>query len=109
LSATSASRPTKTNTSHGCDLAHDAMQLLGTAWTARTRPWCLSSVPPCLYDWNLLPIGQKLAPDHLETYERSPPLQVPTSYNLSQVMEEIHARADAFDASGGLWRLAQRA
>lgn len=45
-----------------------------------------------LYDWNLLPIGQKLALDHLETYEKFPPLQAPASYNLPQVMEEIHAQ-----------------
>ena len=37
-----------------------------------------------LYDWNLLPIG--------ETYEKFPPMQAPASYNLSQVMEEIHAQ-----------------
>jgi arylsulfatase len=42
-----------------------------------------------IYDWNLIPIGQKLALQHLETYVRFPPLQAPASYNLSQVMEEI--------------------
>jgi len=45
-----------------------------------------------LYDWNLLPIGQKLALDHLETYINFPPLQAPASYNLSQVMEAINAQ-----------------
>ncbi len=45
-----------------------------------------------VYDWNLLPIGQKMALDHLETYVKFPPLQAPASYNLSQVMEEINAQ-----------------
>jgi arylsulfatase len=42
-----------------------------------------------IYDWNLLPIGQRLALNHLETYVKYPPLQAPASYNLAQVMEEI--------------------
>ncbi|MGO9056801.1 MAG: arylsulfatase [Candidatus Binataceae bacterium] len=42
------------------------------------------------FDWGLLAIGQKLALEHLETYETFPPLQAPASYNLSQVMDEIH-------------------
>ena len=45
-----------------------------------------------LYDWNLLPVGQKMALDHLETYVKFPPMQAPASYNLSQVMEEINAQ-----------------
>jgi hypothetical protein len=43
-----------------------------------------------LYDWNILPIGQMLALEHLETYEKYPPMQAPASWNLSQVMEEIN-------------------
>ena len=45
-----------------------------------------------IYDWNLLPIGQRLALQELETYEKFPPMQAPASYNLSQVMEEIHTQ-----------------
>ncbi len=48
-----------------------------------------STVTAYIYDWNLLPIGQKLALEHLETYSAFPPMQAPASYNLSQVMEEI--------------------
>ena len=48
-----------------------------------------STLTAYVYDWNLLPIGQKLALDHLETYIAYPPMQAPASYNLSQVMEEI--------------------
>ena len=49
-----------------------------------------STVTAYIYDWNLLPIGQKMALQHLETYVKYPPLQAPASYNLSQVMEEIN-------------------
>jgi len=45
-----------------------------------------------IYDWNILPIGQKLALQHLETYETYPPMQAPASWNLSQVMEQINAQ-----------------
>ena len=43
------------------------------------------------YDWEMLPIGQKMALDELDTYIKFPPLQAPASYNLSQVMAEINA------------------
>jgi hypothetical protein len=49
-----------------------------------------STATAYIYDWNLLPIGQKLALNHLETYSKFPPLQAPASYNLSQVMVEIN-------------------
>jgi len=42
-----------------------------------------------LYDWNMLPIGQQLWMQHLETYKTYPPLQAPESYNLSQVLEQV--------------------
>jgi len=45
-----------------------------------------------IYDWNLLPIGQRLALEELESYVNFPPLQAPASYNLSQVMDEINAQ-----------------
>ena len=45
-----------------------------------------------IYDWNILPIGQRLALQHLETYEAYPPMQAPASWNLSQVMEQINAQ-----------------
>jgi arylsulfatase A-like enzyme len=41
------------------------------------------------YDWNMLPIGQRLWLEHLTSYEKFPPLQAPESYNLSQVLEEV--------------------
>jgi hypothetical protein len=51
-----------------------------------------------LYDWNMLPIGQRLWEAHLLTYEKFPPLQAPESYNLSQVLEEVK-KANASQAS----------
>jgi len=42
-----------------------------------------------LYDWNMLPIGQRLWLDWFETLKKYPPMQAPESYNLSQVMAQI--------------------
>jgi hypothetical protein len=42
-----------------------------------------------VYDWNLLPIGQQLWLQHLETFIKFPPLQDPASYNLEQVMQQV--------------------
>ena len=44
-----------------------------------------------LYDWNMLPIGQQLWLDWFETLKEFPPMQAPSSYNLTQVMEQIKA------------------
>ena len=44
-----------------------------------------------LYDWNMLPIGQQLWLQELESYKQFPPLQEPSSYNLSQVLEQVKA------------------
>jgi arylsulfatase A-like enzyme len=41
------------------------------------------------YDFDYLPVGQKLWLEHLETYNKFPPLQAPESYNLSQVLEQV--------------------
>ena len=41
------------------------------------------------YDFNLLPIGQQMWLEHLETYQKFPPLQAPESYNLSQVLDQV--------------------
>jgi len=42
-----------------------------------------------VYDWNMLPIGQQLWLEELETYIKFPPLQKPASYNLEQVMNQV--------------------
>jgi arylsulfatase A-like enzyme len=41
------------------------------------------------YDWNLLPIGQRLWLDWFQTLQAFPPMQSPASYNLTQVMDQI--------------------
>src|ERR1700755_2150252 len=51
-----------------------------------------------LYDWNILPIGQPLWLQHLESYEKFPPLQAPESYNLSGILEQVK-KANASSAS----------
>ncbi len=42
-----------------------------------------------IYDWNMLPIGQSLWLQELETYQQFPPMQDPASYNLTQVMDQL--------------------
>ena len=42
-----------------------------------------------LYDWNMLPIGQQLWLQELESYNKFPPLQAPESWNLTQVIQEV--------------------
>ncbi|MDE5453240.1 sulfatase-like hydrolase/transferase [Bradyrhizobium sp. CSA112] len=41
------------------------------------------------YDWNMLPIGQRLWMEHLLSYEKFPPLQAPETYNLSGILEQV--------------------
>ena len=38
---------------------------------------------------NILPIGQALWLKELQTYQTYPPMQDPSSYNLSQVMDQL--------------------
>ena len=42
-----------------------------------------------IYDWNILPIGQALWLKELTTYQTYPPMQDPSSYNLSQVIDQL--------------------
>ena len=43
-----------------------------------------------VYDWNLLPIGQLLWEKELMSYIDYPPLQLPASYNLQQVLDQVN-------------------
>ena len=45
-----------------------------------------------LYDWNLLPLGQLLWEEELESYAAFPPLQAPETYNLSGILQQIKAQ-----------------
>ena len=42
-----------------------------------------------LYDWNMLPIGQAMWMKELMSYKEFPALQVPSSYNLDQIITEM--------------------
>jgi arylsulfatase len=44
-----------------------------------------------IYDWNILPIGQLLWLKELESYKTFPPMQIPESYNLDQVLAQVRA------------------
>jgi arylsulfatase len=44
-----------------------------------------------VYDWNLLPMGQALWLQELQTYIDYPPMQDPASYNLEQVIAQVQA------------------
>ena len=46
-----------------------------------------------IYNWNMLPVGQQLWLQELESYIEFPALQDPASYNLVQVMEQIRKMA----------------
>jgi len=47
-----------------------------------------------IYNWNMLPIGQQLWLQELESYAEFPALQDPASYNLVQVMQQVKAMAN---------------
>jgi len=49
------------------------------------------------YGFPTLPLGQKLALEHLATFRAFPPLQAPASYNLDQVEEEIRKGGPSTD------------
>jgi arylsulfatase len=42
-----------------------------------------------LYDWNIIPIGQALWLQELESYGPYPALQSPASYSLAQVLQQV--------------------
>jgi arylsulfatase len=41
------------------------------------------------YDFNMLPIGQQLWKQHLESFKAFPPLQAPETYNLQGIMKQV--------------------
>ena len=49
------------------------------------------------YDFNMLPLGQQMWLEHLETYDKYPPLQAPESFNLSQVLEQVRGSKNPSD------------
>ena len=43
----------------------------------------------CVYDWNLLPIGQVYGSGSSRPTQKFPPMQDPASYNLDQVIAQL--------------------
>jgi arylsulfatase A-like enzyme len=51
-----------------------------------------------MYDGlGIMPVGQQLWLEQLETYKKFPPLQAPESYNLSQVLQEVKSQGHPSD------------
>jgi arylsulfatase len=40
----------------------------------------------------IMPIGQQLWLEQLETYQKLPPLQAPETYNFSQVLQQVKSQ-----------------
>jgi len=53
-----------------------------------------------IYDWNIIPIGQALWLQELESYGPFPALQSPASYSLSQVLTEVKAQMERTRTNG---------
>ena len=46
-----------------------------------------------IYNWNMLPVGQQLWLQELESFIEFPPLQAPETYNLVQVLQQVRQMA----------------
>jgi arylsulfatase len=53
-----------------------------------------------IYDWNIIPVGQALWLQELESYGPFPALQSPASYSLAQVLTEVKAQMARTRARG---------
>jgi hypothetical protein len=51
-----------------------------------------------IYDWNMLPRGQALWLNELESYNEFPPLQAPEAYSLDGIIAEMKASKTASHA-----------
>jgi arylsulfatase len=47
-----------------------------------------------IYNWNMLPVGQQLWLQELESFVEFPPLQAPETYNLVQVLNQVKQMAN---------------
>jgi hypothetical protein len=54
--------------------------------------------PLISYDWNMLPLGQALWLNELESYNEFPPLQAPEAYSLDGIIAEMKASKTASHA-----------
>ena len=73
------------------DLKRDPFEQNVTPWDTKSLTMFFGRLIPstafAYYGFPNLPLGQKLALEHLETYRAFPPLQAPASYNLTQVLQ----------------------
>ena len=53
-----------------------------------------------IYDWNIIPIGQALWLQELESYGPDPVLQSPASYSLAQVLQQVKEQMAKTRSSG---------
>ena len=53
-----------------------------------------------IYDWNIIPIGQALWLQELESYGPYPALQSPASYSLAQVLVQVREQMAKTRAHG---------
>jgi arylsulfatase len=53
-----------------------------------------------IYDWNIIPVGQSLWLQELESYGPYPALQSPASYSLAQVLTEVKEQMKRTRAKG---------
>jgi arylsulfatase A-like enzyme len=53
-----------------------------------------------IYDWNIIPIGQALWLQELESYGPYPALQSPASYSLAQVLQQVKEQMEKTRARG---------
>jgi arylsulfatase A-like enzyme len=53
-----------------------------------------------IYDWNIIPVGQALWLQELESYGPFPALQAPASYSLAQVLQEVKDKMARTRAKG---------
>jgi arylsulfatase len=86
------------------DLKRDPFEQNVTPWDSKSLQRTAGLlIPTTAYGFPTLPLGQKLALQHLETFKAFLPLQSPASYNLSQVEEEIR-KAGPYRKDGSLSR-----
>jgi arylsulfatase A-like enzyme len=83
------------------DLKRDPFEQNVTPWDTKSVAMTLGVLTPstawAYYGFPTLPLGQKLALEHLETYKAFPPLQAPESYNLNQVEQELRKGGPSTD------------
>jgi arylsulfatase A-like enzyme len=83
------------------DLKRDPFEQNVTPWDSKSVAMTMGALVPstawAYYGFPTLPLGQKLALEHLMTYKAFPPLQAPETYNLDQVMQQLRKGGPSTD------------